>query len=66
MKKNLCEHTKELLINRPRPTTLTIISDATGISVSWLNQFAAGKIENPSVNTIQALFEFLTGKALKL
>jgi hypothetical protein len=34
------------------------------ITVSWLETFASGRLINPSVNRIQPLYEFLSGKKL--
>lgn len=62
---NLCEKTKKLLNERPRKLLLANISFETGLTVPWLKKFAIGEIENPSVNRIQKLYEFLTGKSLK-
>jgi hypothetical protein len=42
------------------------IYDATGFHPNWLSGIANGRIRDPSVNRIQALYEFLTGDALKL
>lgn len=31
------------------------IGKASGVSYSWLSQFARGKITNPTINTLQAV-----------
>lgn len=62
---NLCEKTKQLLNNRPRKLILMNISFETGLKVPWLKKFANGEIDDPSVNRIQILYEFLTNSTLK-
>lgn len=66
MDNNLTETTRELLINRPRTMTFYYIYEQTDIKKSWLAQFATGNIKEPSANTIQKLYEFLSGKKLEL
>ena len=36
----------------------------TGISFFWLRKFVGGVFQNPSVNRVQHLFEYLTKKPL--
>jgi hypothetical protein len=36
------------------------VFEATGIPYFWLNSFANGRIQNPSVNRVQYLYEYLT------
>lgn len=43
---------------------LTEVSLETGISVYWLLKFRSGLIKNPSVNTVQHLYEHLTNTKL--
>ncbi|MBN46244.1 MAG: hypothetical protein CMH23_07200 [Methylophaga sp.] len=62
----LYEKTRDLLKNRPVTVTFASIEDATGIKESWLRMFNRGKIENPSVNTVQALYEHLSGTKLRV
>ena len=62
----LYEKTRELLRSRPATMTFASIEDATGIKESWLRLFTRGKIENPSVNTVQALYEHLSGTKLRV
>lgn len=44
--------------------TLRIVGHATGIPYYWLKKLSAGEIDDPSVNRIQQLFEFLSKKRL--
>lgn len=37
---------------------------ATGLSPNWLTGIATGKIQDPSVNRVQALYEYLKGQKL--
>lgn len=62
----LYEKTRELLKARPATMTFAVIEKETGIKESWLRMFNRGKIENPSVNTVQALYEHLTGSKLRV
>lgn len=39
---------------------------ATNIPIHWLTNFARGKTLDPSVNRVQKLYEYLTGKPLKV
>lgn len=53
------------LLKSAGETTFDVAS-ATGLSYSWLCTFAADQMRNPSVNKVQKLYEYLTGKPLKL
>lgn len=59
---SLLEKTRELL--RGCEKSYLEIYAATGLSPNWLTGVATGKIADPSVNRIQALYEYLQGKAL--
>jgi transcriptional regulator with XRE-family HTH domain len=61
----LAEKTRELLQNRRRTLTIAEISYRLGVSENWVSLFATGKISDPSVNTIQDLYELLTGQHLE-
>lgn len=37
---------------------------ATGITPAWLAAFRQDKMKQPSVNRVQALYEFLTGQKI--
>jgi hypothetical protein len=54
--------TLELLLNDSR--SIPQISMDSRIPFHWVRQFAQGVIRNPSVNRVQALYEFLTGTKL--
>lgn len=47
------------LANRPRTLTYKKIETKIGISEGWLRSFARGEINNPGVNTIELLDNFL-------
>lgn len=36
----------------------------TGLPQHWLRKFAAGEFRDPSVNRVQTLYEYLTGRSL--
>jgi len=49
----------ELLQNRSVKLTLRKISQDTGLPEGWLSMFNRGKIDNPSYNYLQTLYEYL-------
>lgn len=53
------DETIALLKNRPACLTLKEIAAQTDVSVAWVRQFARGEIDNPGVNTVQKIKEFL-------
>ncbi len=59
---SLMSETHRLL--KARSQTLPEISSGTGIPFYWLRKFISGEIDNPSVNRIQKLWEYLSGKKL--
>lgn len=36
------------------------------VNYHWLKKFAKGQVDNPSVNRVQRLYEFLSGTKLEL
>jgi transcriptional regulator with XRE-family HTH domain len=62
--KTLLSHVRELLINRPSPLKLSEIAEKCGCSVSCLSHIISGKTAEPSVNLVEKLYEFLSGKQL--
>ena len=60
----LYEKTLNLFKNRPVWQTHKLIENETGIGRAWLKKFSYGEIENPSVNKIQTLYEYLTDTKL--
>lgn len=63
---SLTETTRTLLIERVRVDTMRDIARASGINEHWLGKFRSGGIANPGSNRVQKLYEYLTGKKLKL
>lgn len=59
---SLMTETLRLLKNRDQ--TLPNIYLETGIPFYWLRKFSANQIAQPSVNRIQKLYEYLSGKKL--
>lgn len=47
---------------RPSNVKLTELADAADCSVSWLNQFLAGKIPEPGYNKIKIIIETINNK----
>ncbi len=53
------------LLKSSEETTFDV-AVATGLSYSWIVAFASSRMQNPSVSKVQHLYEYLTGKPLKL
>lgn len=68
MSETLMEKTRRLL--RESPKSLPDIhaelrmAGIDDIGYFWLRKFSGGAFENPSVNKVQKLYEFLTGSTL--
>jgi hypothetical protein len=62
----LRDKTLGLVKNRPVHLTLKQISEETKLPVGWLKVFAQGKIDDPSCNRVETLYEFLSGEQLKV
>jgi len=56
---NFRDSTLRLLNNRPVTLTYKSIADSIGVTEAWVKLFAMNKIENPGVNTIEALNNLL-------
>ena len=59
---SLRDSTRKLLINRSRSLSTKYIASEIGVTPAWVNKFAAGEIENPSVVTIETLNKLLLSK----
>lgn len=59
MDTSLRDKTLKLLHNRDKEITFRKIQNDTGIKYDWLNKFAQGLIDDPSVNLIQTLHNYL-------
>ena len=44
---------------KPKERTLVEVSEACGVSVGWLKQLLAGKIDNPGILYVEAVSEYL-------
>jgi len=62
----LATRTREALAARPRILTYEVIAEECGVSARWIQQFAAGSIEDPGVSKVEALYTFLMGKSLDI
>ena len=69
-KRNRVKHPQGLLITRTRELLnesrlyYSEIHEATQIQPAWLTAFATSRIADPSVNTIEVLYNFLSDKPL--
>jgi len=65
-RKTLLERTIELLKHRDRTITYEKIREATGCSDAFLSTLvSADPPRNPSVDSVQRLYEFLSGNQLE-
>lgn len=56
----LMQHTAALL----RERNILRVYEETKIPYYWLRKFSSGETKNPSVNRVQYLYEFLSGKPI--
>ena len=66
MDTSLRDRTLELLRDRNKLVTFRTIQNETKIKEDWLAKFSQGLIDNPSVNKIQTLYNYLSGHKLDL
>ena len=59
-------HTKTLDLLKENKLTLPELYRETHIPFYWLKKFSSGEIKDPSVNRVQALYEYLSGRKLKV
>ena len=70
MRQTLMERTRDLLDNQEkrcadaRGQSMPKIAEILGISYYWLRKFKSGEVDDPSVNTVEKLYEYLSGKKL--
>lgn len=62
----LVEHTRELLLNRPRTLTYEDLARKLDLNVFWLDRFANSRANDFGCAKVERLYEFLSGKTLKL
>lgn len=63
--KSLLLTTIELWGNRPRTHTIEYVAQQTGLPETWIRDFSAnGSLRDSSVNRVQILYEFLSGRSL--
>ena len=53
------DETRHLLQNRPVTVTYKMIADALGVTEAGVKLFAIGITENPGVNTVEAMNNYL-------
>lgn len=61
---SLYARTLELL--QASDKSLPLIYKETDIPFYWLRKFSSGTVPNPSVNRVQRLYEYLSGKKLEV
>ena len=63
---SLADVTRKLLYDRPRHLSYAMISEATGITVMFIHAFTNGLAKKPDCDKVQLLYEYMTGRQLKL
>ena len=66
VKDSLSLYHKTLFLLRKDKRSTKEIANSSGLPQFWLRNFRQGMIINPSVNKVQFLYEYLTGKELHL
>ena len=67
MKSSLRSKAFELLKTRPANMKLSDIAEGSGLPLTWVKSFhLKGGEKNSSADKIQTLYEYLSGKQLKL
>ena len=59
-------HLQTIALLKKSKLTLLELYDETGVKPDWIRSFKAGRMQHPSVNRVQALYEFLSGTTLSL
>lgn len=59
---SLLERTRVLLEAAPRSLHAKEIASAAGVSQAWLSRFKTGKIPNPGVRQVQAIYDYLSAR----
>ncbi|WLJ71214.1 hypothetical protein [Sphingomonas phage Birtae] len=55
----LLARTLDLVQSAPRSITYSKMAQECGVSVAWISRFAASKIDNPGIVTVQCLHDYL-------
>ncbi len=63
---NLRDRTVALVKTRPANLQLKDIAYATGVPLGWVKVFAQGRIVDPGVCRVQAIYEYMTQEKLNL
>ena len=58
-------HVKVMQLLKARNCTLLDIHKATRVEQGWLSAVNQGRIQDPSANRLEPVYEFLTGKRLE-
>lgn len=53
-----------LMLMKHRKMTLPELAIASNLPFYWLRKFASNEIKDPSVNKVQTLYEYLSGKKI--
>ena len=62
----LLERTLHLARNRPRSLKYDVIVLETGLKRRWLEEFIAGRIDDPSVVKVEKLYNYLAETPLMI
>jgi hypothetical protein len=64
MQTTLRDKTLELVRDRPRRLTYKELEKQTGLPYLWIQHFAQERYHDPSVNRVETLYTFLSGRAV--
>lgn len=59
-------HEVTLKLLKGHRLTLPEVYKETNLPYYWLKKFSSGEINDPSVNRVQALYEYLSGRKLEV
>lgn len=62
----LLDRTLHLVRNRPASLTYAAIAEALDVSKAWIEALASGRIPDPGVCKVEALYNYLAATPLKI
>lgn len=67
MNESLMEHTRRLMRESKQSTGeiyAGMLAQGSDVTYYWLRNFSAGRTKDPSVNRVEELYQYLTGKSV--
>lgn len=56
----------ELVRNRPPSMTLKQLAQEAGVNLDWLKSFSSNRMKTPTVDNVERVYTYLSGKELEL